>query len=165
MNRSDFYNGGAYSRTELQAINKAATAGGAGDATAIDGDYIDRKGNNGIALSAKLVVAFTAALAGGETLSIAAKFQDATDGAGSGVADIGDALASTVVATGASGGSTETGTVEMDIDLGSAREFIRSVVTPDLSAGGTDTCNITAVLVLYGDGRQPASKALASVRA
>lgn len=164
--RSMLLNGGAYSRTAFQAINKTATAAGSGDATEVDCSWVSRKGPDGDlswARSAKLVITYTATLQGGETLKFALNMQDATSSAGAGAADYGDALAATTVATGESGGSTETGTAEVDVDLSGAKEFIRAQITPDLSAGGTDTCEWSACLVLYGPSRQPTSLKLASV--
>lgn len=165
MSRDKFYNGGAYSRTEFVAINRTATAGGSGDNTEVNGAWIDRVDSNdhGIALSAKLVIAYTATLAVGETLSFAGNFQDASDSSGTGAADYEDAWSSTVAATGASGGSTETGTFEIDIDLSGADQFVRAQITPNLSRGGTDTCEWAASLVLYGDHRQPSTKAAATI--
>ena len=71
-----------------------ATAGGSGDNTEVDGAWVDRQGF----LSGKAIIAYTATLAQGATLSIAANLQDATSSGGAGAGDYGDALASTVVA-------------------------------------------------------------------
>lgn len=164
MNRTSMHNGGAFCRTAFQAINKTATAAGSGDATEVDGAWVDRVlADIGMALSAKLVIAFTAALGGGETLSFSGNFRDATALAGTGAADFATAFAAAVVATGDSGGSTETGTYEVDIDLAGARQFVQAQITPDLSAGATDTCEWTATLVLFGDHRQPSTQATYSL--
>jgi hypothetical protein len=127
------------------------TAAGAGDNVEVDGAWIDRSG----LLSGKAVVVYTATLAQGETLSIAANAQDADDSSGTGAADYGAALTSTVVATGDTGGSTETGVVELDFDLMGARGFLRLQFTPDLSASGTDTAELAAVWILGGADEQP----------
>lgn len=131
----------------------SAVAGGAGDATELDGAWIDRQGF----LSAKLVVAYDATLAEGETLSLAANAQDAADGSGTGAADFGTAVADAVVATGGTGGSTERGTVEIDLDLTTARQYIRAQFTPNLSAANTDTARVHAVVILGGADRIPAA--------
>lgn len=158
--RANMLDGGAFSRTVFQAINKTATAGGGGDATEVDCAWVDRELSGiGMAQSAKLVIAFTATLETGETLTFAGNFQDATALAGTGAADFATAFAPAVVATGDSGGSTETGTYEVDIDLAGARQFVRTQITPNLSRGGTDTCEWSAVLVLYGDHNQPSTQA------
>ena len=82
---------------------------------------------------------------------------DATSSGGSGVADFGDALAATVVATGGSGGSTVTGVVELDFDLTGAEAYVRAQYTPDLSATGTDTATLAVTYVLCGAESQPAT--------
>ncbi|AMX93629.1 MULTISPECIES: hypothetical protein [Mesorhizobium] len=158
--RANMLDGGAYSRTAFAAINKTAVAAGSGDATEVDCAWIDRELEGiGMAQSAKLVIAFTATLETGETLTFAGNFQDATALAGTGVADFATAFAAAVVATGDSGGSVETGTYEVDIDLAGARQFVRTQITPNLSRGATDTCEWSAVLVLYGDHNQPSTQA------
>lgn len=165
--RSTLMNGGAYCRAAFVAINKTATAGGGGDNTEVDGAWLDRildqDAEGGIALSAKLVITYTTTLQAGETLSFGVQFRDGTSAVGAAADDYGDAVPSTVVATGESGGSTETGTVEIDIDLAAARQFVQAQVTPNLSAGGTDTAEWAAALVLFGHSRTPISRAIASV--
>lgn len=129
----------------------SATAGGTGDATEKDCAYIDRQGFS----SLKVVIAYSATLAATKTLSVAANLQDATSSAGAGVADYGSAMASAVVATGGTGGSTETGVVELDFDISGADQYVRLQFTPDLSATGTDTATISAVYILGGAQVQP----------
>jgi hypothetical protein len=152
--------GGKFCRTEYCAYG-TATAGGSGDNTEVDGPWLDRKpAARGPYHSAKLVIAFRSPLAAAATLSFAVNIQDATDGSGTGAADFGPAYAKTVVATGGSGGTTETGTIEFDFDLSDAREFIRAQVTPDLSAANTDTVTWMASWVLFGSDRGPMTKSL-----
>lgn len=156
--RSELLNGGAYSRTAFGSINNTATAAGAGDATEVNGDYANRMdGENGLAMSCKVVITYTASLAAGKTLSFAANLQDATDGAGAGVADYGTALASTVVA---SATGTNKGTVELDFDLSGAEQFIRAQITPDLSNTATDTCEWSAAYHFFGYQQNPVSDSL-----
>jgi len=127
------------------------TAGGTGDATEVDGAWIDRRGFN----SVKVVINYTATLAATKTLAIAANLQDASASDGTGAADYGDALASTVQATGATGGSTETGVVELDFDVSGADRYIRIQFTPDLNASGTDTAELGAIYILAGSTENP----------
>ncbi len=127
------------------------TAGGSGDATEVDGAYIDATDFE----SCKVIIAYTATLAENDTISIAANLQDATDIAGTGVADFGTALASTIQATGGSGGSTETGVVELDLDLSASRGFIRLQFTPDMSAASIDVAELASVIVLGGHDTYP----------
>lgn len=164
--RSELLDGGAYSRTAFAAINKTALAAGSGDNTEVDCAYVDRildqAAEGGIAMSMKLVITYTTALNAAETLKFAVQIQDDADGAGAGE-DFGSAIPLTVVATGDSPNSTETGTVEVDVDLSAAKRFIRAQITPDLSRGATDTAEWSATYVLYGHNRQPVSRALAKI--
>lgn len=127
------------------------TAAGSGDATEVDGAWIDRRGYNSI----KVVIPYTATLAESETISVAANLQDASASDGTGAADFGTALSSTVQATGDTGGSTETGVVEMDFDVSGADRYVRIQFTPDLSASATDTAELAAVYVLAGSNENP----------
>lgn len=129
-----------------------ATAGGAGDAAEVNGPWIDRQGY----LSGKLIITYQATLGDGETLSVAANLQDASDDSGTGAADFGNAAASAVRATGGSGGTTERGVVEIDVDLSGAKQYVRPQFTPDLSAANTDVAILAATLVLGGAEGLPA---------
>lgn len=137
------------------AAISTATAGGTGDATEVDGAYIDRQGFD----SLKVIIAYKATLAEAKTLSIAANLQDATSSVGAGVADYGDAMASAVVATGDTGGSTETGVVELDFDISGANQYVRVQYTPNLNASATDTATLAAVYILGGAQVQPVTAA------
>lgn len=163
MSRTNFVNGGAFARSARGSGATAVTAGGTGDATEVNGLWQSRLGDKGIALSAKIIVSFTATLAAGETLTFAGNLQDALDGAGAGAQDYGALVAATVVATGDSGGSTETGTFEIDVDLSGAREFVRAQITPNLSRANTDTANYHIDYVFFGDHRQPITKSLVNI--
>lgn len=163
MTRSEFYDGGAYCRTARVTGNNTATAAGSGDNTEVNGAWLDRMISGGVALSAKLVINYTTTLTADATLSFGVQMRDATDDQGTGAADYGDAVAKTVVATGESGGSTETGTVEVDIDLAGAKQYIQAQITPDLSAGATDTAAWSATMVFFFDGRQPVTAKIGTV--
>jgi len=141
---------GAFLASLNALIANVITATGAAG-TEQDGYWNNRKRK----LSGVLVISYTAVLGQDETLSIAANLQDATDAAGAGAADYGDAFADAIVATGGAGGSTEIGTVEIDVDLSSANGWVRGQVTPTLSAGTVDTVAISAVLVLSGADEYP----------
>ena len=160
MNRADIHNGGFRCRSAF-GDSIAATAGGAGDATEANGNWVSRDdATSGMAVSAKLIIAYAATLAEDETLSIDVNIQDASNSGGTGAADYGAAYEATDVATGGTGGTTEEGTIELDFDLSSANEFVRSQVTPDLSAAGTDTATLTATWVFFGAPQQPMSKSV-----
>ena len=130
-----------------------ATAGGSGDNTELDGVWVDRSAYE----SAKLVLHYRATLAANATLTIAANAQDASSSGGAGAADFGTAMPVTTVATGPAGGGTVSGTVELDFNLDTAKQFVRAQFTPNLSAANTDTCTVTAVWVFGGARRQPIS--------
>lgn len=160
------HNGGAFCRSARVLGNQTATAGGAGDNTEVDGAWIDRIPTDAGAFhSAKLVINYTTTLAQAATLSFAVQMQDATDSSGTAVADYADAIAATVVSTGDTGGSTNTGTVEVDIDLVAARGFVRAQITPNLSAANTDTAAWSAVMILFGSDRQPLTLKIGNVNA
>jgi hypothetical protein len=139
--------------TRFGRANTTATAGGTGDNTQSDAAWIDRRNF----YSAKAAVNWTATLGEGETLSLAAVFRDATSDAGAGAAGYGPTVASTVVATGPTGGGTVTGTTEYDLDLAAAKAFVQARITPDLSRSGTDTAAYSVVYVLAGGVNNPIS--------
>lgn len=143
---------GALIKTERAIANTAATAGGSGDNTAVAGAIIDRA-QIGSPLTGVLAIPYTATLAEGETLTLTYTVQE---GAAS---DLSDAetlkAAAVVVATGDTGGSTETGVLEVDLQLSAAGRYVRCNVTPDLSASGTDTAAISGLLITAGADRMP----------
>lgn len=151
MNIATQRNIGAFIEAKNAILGNQVVAGAAGDGLEQDGYWNDRSRR----LSGVLVITYVAVLAQDETLSIGGNLQDATDAAGTGAADYGDALASAVVATGDTGGSTEIGTVEIDVDLSGAREFVRGQFTPTLSAASIDTVDLAAVLILSGGDQYP----------
>ena len=159
---SSVHNGGANARSARGSGGLTATAGGAGDNTVANANWVSRKDdrNKGIALSVKLIVSYSAVLAAAATLKFAVNFQDATDGAGTGAAQypVGESVATTTAAIGPAGGGTVSGTFEVDMDLAGAREFIRAQVTPDLSAGATDTLSFHMDYVFFGEQRGPTTK-------
>ena len=131
----------------------AATAGGSGDATEVDGKWIDRQGYS----SAKLIIGVRAVLGATETVTLAANLQDASDSSGTGAADYGSAVAATTAATGGGGGTTEFGQIELDFDLSGAKRYIRPQFTPNLSRANTDTAIVSATLILGGADKLPAA--------
>lgn len=154
---SQFRDNGKHMRG-LQIHDAEVIVAAAGnDGVEVDGNWVNRKGL-GLPLSGKLIISYKAVLADTETLTIAANLQDATDNAGAGAADYGDAFASAVVET-ASGAETKRGVIELDFDLSAARGFIMSQITANLSAGATDTVALSAVFVLSGDNQSPHSGA------
>jgi hypothetical protein len=181
MSRYDFTNGGSQFRAAHIAGAKTATAAGAGDNTLVNQDawagraHPEKFGYNanslagqaqqahGMAQSAKLVISYSAALSALATLSFAIQMRDAADAGGSGAAAFGAAIPLTVVKT-AVGAATYRDTVEIDIDLSGAKAFIGAQITPDLSAGATDTVAWSAIIVFCGDTAYQ-SRAIANIQA
>lgn len=149
-------NAGALLAARYASAGVDVTAGGSGDNTEVNGAWIDRLGFN----SVKVVICYTATLAQSATLSFAANLQDASDGSGTGAADFGDALSSTAVSTGGTGGSTNTGVVELDFDVSGADRYVRIQYTPNLSASGTDVAEMGAVYILAGGTSNPVTASL-----
>jgi hypothetical protein len=127
------------------------TAAGTGDATEVDSPWIDRQDY----FSCKVSVGYEAVLADTEDIAIGLNLQDATSAAGAGAADFGTAVPSAVLVT-SSGGTTETGVLEADFNLMTARQFIRLQYTPDMSAAATDTAELGAIVILGGPEDKPA---------
>lgn len=128
------------------AANTAVTAGGSGDATEVDGAWIDVGDAEGISF----LIGFTTTIQEAETLTIAANAQDADDSSGTNAADFGTAITATTVATGPSGDGTVTGVAIATFNARAAREYMRIQFTPNLSASGTDTAAISCVAILGG---------------
>ncbi len=144
---------GAWLKSVFAFPTTAALAAGTGDATEIDGSAIDRFVLGQQVLSAKLIVQWLTTLDTGETLSIAANFQDSPTGTDQWT-DYGDVLAAVIVVT--AGSDTEfEGVVELDVSLGGAKQHVRVQVTPDLSRAGTDTAEISGVVVFGGADELP----------
>lgn len=150
--RDFMHNGGAFCRTERVVGNTTAE-------TETDGNWVDRQdpNNKGIALSAKLIVNYSAVLVDGGTLDLAVTIRDATSSAGAGAADV-YTMASETVDTANSAGETVEGTVEVDMDLAEAERYIQAQITLVASGGGTVA--YSACFVLFGDHRLPSTKAL-----
>jgi hypothetical protein len=150
MNFSDMKNIGDLIKTQYVLMG-SATAGGTGDATEIAGTVINRDGY----LSGVLAVPYTATLAADKSLKLTISVAESSDGTNFDTAvKLKDAV---TVATGkATTGSTETGLVEIDINLSGYKNYVKFSVTPDLTATGTDTCLVGATFALGGAERIPA---------
>ena len=124
-------------------------AAGAGDGVAQTGPAIDRL----CCESGVLAVSFQASLAAAETLSLAVSVEESEDNVSYDAPVV--LHASAVVATGAGGGSQEAGVLEIDENLRPRKRYVRYTITPDLSAGATDTAVYAAALVLGGCSELP----------
>lgn len=137
--------------TERFVSAHAATAGAGTDNSEQTGASIDRTGY----LSGTAAIAWTATLASGATLSLTVKEQESADGSTWDTATTVHAAA--VVATGESGGSTETGITRVKVNLSGKKKYVRYNVTSDLSAANTDTSVYGALMILGGADEHPAS--------
>lgn len=121
-------------------------AAGAGDATKIVGNTIDRN-SYGMPDSAMLAVQAYLNLADTETFSLAVEIQESDDAS---TWDTAEAIqASTVVKT-ADGAFTDLHTESYKVYLGDRKRYVRFNVTPDFSASSTDTGTLHAVCCLAG---------------
>lgn len=89
--------------------------------------------------SATAVVAATATLAEGETLTVSGIWEHSDDD--SNWTEIGEDV-TMITLTGGSGGSTETGAAVLGINLVEADQHVRFKYLPDLSADDTDTAKV-----------------------
>lgn len=153
MNYSSLHDVGAYLKSEYGGF-VSVTAGGGGDGSEVSGPWVDVGG----AETAKVILGYTTTLAENATLSLAANLQDATDSSGTDSADYGSGVSSTVVATGGTGGTTETGSMELDFNLRSANGYIRNQFTPTMSASSADTASVMSVVVLGGGNELPVTQ-------
>jgi hypothetical protein len=135
-----------------------SVAGGSGDATSITGLSIDRAGfgNGSLPLSALVSVDYEGTLASGKTLSVGYAVQDSADN--STWADYQTAT-SAVVSTGASGGSVNKGQFNVQVNLTSARRYVRFNYMPTCSNTQTDTTYSDATGFFAGFDRLASSNA------
>ncbi|MFY9293999.1 MAG: hypothetical protein WAP03_25390 [Methylorubrum rhodinum] len=139
----------------IAAALVAIVAGAGGDNGAVTGLSLDRVALK-LPRSAALTIAFSATLAANATLALkGVKVQHRDEGGG--WSDFATFADPGVVATGPVGGGTVHGQVTVPVDLDGARQHIRLVFTPDLSAANTDTVTIGAVAALGGFDRLPAA--------
>lgn len=152
---SRFHNGGAFCKAIPLLQNVAVTAGGSGDDTQVSSGWINVAGYG----SAKVVIQAKSTIAANKALNMTAGLQDATDSSGDGNAAYGSGV--TAKQMDGNTGTPETNnltTMELDYDLAGARGFIEFQMTPDMTATGTDTSNLSAVLLLFGSGEEPSSQ-------
>lgn len=147
---------GAVVTDRIASQSLSWTAAGTGDNTTKTGLAIDREAISGGVGSPPDSAVFSlladATLASGATLSVAWTIQDSADN--SNWATYGsNTTASTAFLTGPSGGGRVTGQSSFNVNLSSARRYVRANFVPDLSAAGTDTAVAIAVATLAGYDR------------
>jgi len=136
---------GAYLDNDIAGGKHLIVAGSGTDNVKVDGQTIDRLKFDSLVLS----VAYIASLAATKTLSIAIEEQQSADNSNWDVATV--VLASTVVLTGASGGSVgSVGVTNTNINLASKKRYVRYNITADLNNSGTDTASWVATAIKGG---------------
>lgn len=125
------------------------TAAGAGDATKVTGETIDREAYG----SAKLSIAYKTTLGASATLTFAVERQESANGTDWDAAVVIQDAA--IAKTGAVTGFV--GSVSFDMDFAGYKRYVRFNVTPDLSAGSADTADFQTVAILGGARALPAA--------
>lgn len=125
-----------------QIQTASAIAAGAGDNTKVTGLTIDRLGFR----SGSILISYETALAEDATLTLAIEIQESDDDSSWDTAVV--IQAATVVATGGTGGTTENGVLQIGDQWEARKRYIRYNVTPNLSAGATDTATWSGIVIL-----------------
>ena len=101
-----------------------------------------------------IAIPYTATLAEDETLSLTVEVSQSEDNSTFDTAVV--VYAKTVVATGGSGGSTETGVLTVDLSINGYKRYFKIGTTADLSAANTDTAEVMTMTILSGADTLPA---------
>lgn len=149
MNFALAHNVSAWIKGVLGAAQAAQTAGSEAEVTGVT---IDRYALANRCRSAALIVAGRATLTSGKTLAITANFQDsANDSDWTDYGETTEVLTAEQVLDAAGGALAATAfSVELPINLVTARRYIRAQFTPVFSFTGTDTGEFAAVVILGG---------------
>jgi hypothetical protein len=138
----------------LSLAGTRGVAAGTGDNTEIVGPTIDRA-SFGYAKSAVFVIAGSATLTSGLTLTMKSVAVEHDDDSAFGSGADHATYADRVSLTGISGGAAQNFREEYEVDLSGAERYIRMTATPDLSHTGTDIFTIAGVAVLGGQDTLP----------
>lgn len=141
---------GAYIKSGLSVVPQSAvTAGSSLDGSEITGTAFDRLSlTSEPYLSAKVVIPYTSALSAGETATIVANVQDSV-ASSAGWADYDDKDGSTANTANLSTAALS-GTLEFDIDLSRAKQYVRIQLTPTISSTATDTVTVGGGVFIFG---------------
>ncbi len=139
---------GSFVTPKLAIIPVQVTAG-AGNELDVNGPSVDRIGYR----AGVLVCPVRATLTAAATFTVSVKVQHSDTGT-SGWADFAGPT-SNLVLTGAADGSTESGLLELNLNLTTAKRYIRAVITGTLSASATDTARAAGAFVLSGAAEKP----------
>lgn len=140
---------GSFVTPKLAIIPVQVTASGTDPELSVNGPTVDRLGyRTGI-----LTCPVAATLAATNTFTVSAKVQHSDTGT-SGWADFAGPT-NNLVLTGAADGSTESGLLELNLNLTTAKRYIRAVITGTLSAAETDTARAAGAFILSGAAEKP----------
>jgi hypothetical protein len=123
----------------------AVTAAGTGDSTTANGKSIDTGALGARYNAAALVIGSTATIASGESLAVTALIQDSANNSDWATL-VETQVAYSQAADGGALTAKEAGGV-VGVDLSKAGQYIRAVLNPDMSRGGTDTANVHAIWI------------------
>ena len=129
----------------LAAANQVAGATAAIVSASIDRQAVTGSNTGSVAI----VAGFSATLA--DTKTLALKLEIATSTDDSTYTAYSDLKASTVLLTGTTGGSTETGVFQYNLRLADYARYFKVRITPTMTATSTDTLDIGAVAVDTGN--------------
>lgn len=134
----------AFLESKVITIDNDATAAGSGDATEVTpGDDIDMDPY----LSGVVHIHYVTTLTADKTLSFALQKEDSDTDGGTKTADA-DVVTATVVKTGAATGYEGTYDIPISAEmLKSYKRYVNFLITPDLSASGTDTVTWSATWI------------------
>ena len=151
MSVSKMRNIGAYLHAVAALASNSVLAGGGADGVAQNGLTIDREARDSLSLSALAVVHGFAALSATKTATISIAMQDSADGSTWATYDPDPSGSYVATVQDASGHFVAT----RELNLAGARRYVRLVVTPTLSATGTDTCVIDGTVIIGGSDELP----------
>ncbi len=146
---------GAYLVTRNALNPVTITAGTTADAQERNGSIIDRLAFNDLILSCKVALPYNMALSTADTGTLAANFQDSDTTASTAFADYADKDGSTGVSVVRTTAGPLGSILEFDVDLSSAKQFVRVQVTPTMSSTATDTIDVGGVLIFGGGDNIP----------
>lgn len=147
---------GAYVTSRF-ALTRTLLGVGVGNPGATDGAEIDRFLKRPLHMSAKLVIGYKATMASGHTLVLTCKARGKASGGA--YADLNTGTAPTITAN--NDGSAVTGTVEVDVNLIGAPQYLQGRVTPVLSASGSDVAEVWGAWVFGGGETIPPAETTA----
>ena len=133
------------------------TAGAGNNASAITGSVIDllAAATGGRPLSVSVAFPLKATLSNANTLSLAAYLQTTADGTNGPWVNVAT-MPAAVAVTGITSNAAQYTSVDFDVDLSAAKQYISVVYTATMSNASLDTANIyPPVLILAGQSELP----------